>query len=172
MEIRKFSNYSKTVRILFNENEAEFFCRLTGGKPREPLSILATDSLKVCGRIGGRIVSFSSTWLNGRLDSAYVRIKLHRPFIVARHTDYEMKVAGLPYKVDKCTEVSIFIETTSDDFKQISVALSSKSEIHKMKTRVFNSIPKEVYTLVTGTIKMVTEDTRKAKAEADKLRNK
>lgn len=166
MQLIRFKNPITLVRIIFGENDADSFCRMIGGRQDNPMSILVTNSRRICGEIDGRIVSFISHWDDGGLCAAYTKIKLNRPFQIARYTSDEIEFAGMPFRADKCTEFSVLIDLRAyPPHGRIDVSLSSNREILKIKSWPFESVSEEVYNLVTHMIevnKQITSNARKA----------
>lgn len=166
MQLTRFKIPSKSVRITFGEKDADSFCRMIGGRQDNPMSILVTNSRRICGEIDGRIVSFESNWDGEVLDTAYMKIKLNRPFQIARYTSDEIEFAGMPFRADKCTEFSVLIDVRAyPQHGRIDIVLSSNREILKMNSWPFECVSEEVYNLVTHMIevnKQITSNARKA----------
>ena len=169
MKLTKFKNSEKTSIIEFDKTDADFFCRMVGRKKNDPISILAVDAARLCKEIDGRIFKFACSWSSMTIDSVYLKIKLTLPFRIARYTADEIEYAGMPFKTDKCNEISVLIRTsTSSPRETVDIVLSSNREILKMRTWPFECVSDEVYNLVTHMIEINREITNNARKAAKK----
>ena len=169
MKLTKFKNSEKTSIIEFDETDADFFCRMMGRKKNDPISILAVDSVRLCKEIDGRIFKFACGWGGRTANSVYLKIKLNRPFQIARYTSDEIEFAGMPFRADKCTEFSVLIDLRAcPQHGRIDIDLSSNREILKMQSWPFENVSEEVYNRVTHMIEVNKQITNNARKVAKK----